>query len=123
MRPVSRLPSDKLRETKNSVNFNASTKTKLNKKEFKLKETEMGYHYEMEVPGYVKEDFRFYISGNNLVVTTEKEKNSATEKHSYCYPSALFKMKIPLPKLPVDKRITVEYRDKILYFSLYKLSE
>jgi HSP20 family molecular chaperone IbpA len=99
--------------------------SKKEKDEIKFKETELGYHYELKIPGYIKEDFRFYISKNQLVITTEKEKNVEAvvdkEKHSYCYPSVLFKMTVPLPKKPIEKKITVEYRNEVLYFSLYKL--
>lgn len=100
-----------------------SVVSKNRKDEIKFKETELGYHYELRIPGYIKEDFRFYISRNQLVITTEKEKipdAADSEKHSYCYPSALFKTTVALPKMPIKKKITVEYRDETLYFSLYK---
>ena len=95
----------------------------------KVQETELGYHYELKIPGYIKEDFRFYISRNQLVVTTEKGKTKMNslgnkknmDKHSYCYPSALFKMSIPLPRKPIEKKIAVEYRNETLHFSLYKI--
>ncbi|TYA78495.1 Hsp20/alpha crystallin family protein [Seonamhaeicola marinus] len=121
MTSLSALSSLRLKESKSSIVFKANDKTKLDKKELKINETELGYHYEMVVPGYLKEDFRFYISSSNLVVTTQKEKSKdGKEKRSYCYPSALFRVEIPLPEKPIENKITVEYRNKILNFSLYK---
>ncbi|WP_299551190.1 hypothetical protein [Seonamhaeicola sp.] len=126
MIPATNTPLNRRRK---SIISNASKdrlQQKPAKNTFKLNETELGFHYEIKIPGYIKDDFRFYISGNNLVITTDKSKTTpATEgthkKHNYCYPSALFKMNIALPKKPIKKKITVEYRNEILYFSLFKL--
>lgn len=106
--------------------FNRNSK----KAELKVLETESSYHYELEIPGYVKEDFNFYVSQDNLVLTTERSKvnqkaedNSKNTKHSYCYPSAYFKMKIPLPSSFIKKEIFVDYKNKILSFDLFKSRE
>ncbi|GAA4291359.1 Hsp20/alpha crystallin family protein [Aestuariibaculum suncheonense] len=91
-----------------------------------IKETEHHYHYELKIPGYIKDDFNFYIAGDNLVVTTERrrpdktpEKNTPS-RHSYCYPSALFKRKFELPDNIIRTKITVEYCDEVLSFKLFK---
>ncbi|GAB1855948.1 hypothetical protein MHTCC0001_07830 [Flavobacteriaceae bacterium MHTCC 0001] len=116
----------KLRQ-RNYQNYISAGQREKSKKEsiIKAKETELGFHYEMKIPGYIKEDFRFYICGNNLVITTDKDSvtsvdGRANTRHNYCYPSALFKVEIPLPSLLIKNKITVEYRNEILYFSLYK---
>lgn len=97
-----------------------------NTSEANVKETETSYHYELKIPGYIKEDFNFYIADDKLVVTTERrrynkkiEANSPT-RHSYCYPSALFKRRFPLPEDIVRNKITVEYCDEVLSFRLFK---
>ncbi|SFZ94476.1 Hsp20/alpha crystallin family protein [Flaviramulus basaltis] len=94
----------------------------------KIKETESSFHYELKLPGYVKEDFNFYINKNdNLVVTTEKinkkvalEDEVTNTKHSYCYASAYFKRNFKLPKNVVRDEISVDYKDEILSFDLFK---
>ena len=95
----------------------------------KITETETMFHYELKLPGYIKDDFIFYLSNGNLVVTTDKsnfsesaqKENFSKKKHFYCYPSARFKMKIPLPDKPIKKEIDVDYRDEVLKFDLLKL--
>ncbi|SFD04652.1 Hsp20/alpha crystallin family protein [Algibacter pectinivorans] len=96
----------------------------------KVLETDSSFHYELEIPGYVKEDFNFYISRDNLVVTTDKSNLKQTnagdepkKKHAYCYPSAYFKMRIPLPRKLLKKEILVNYKNKILSFDLLKLQD
>ena len=92
----------------------------------KITESDTRYHYELKIPGYIKDDFRFYISGNKLVVTTAKKDNieeSSKEiypKHSYCYPSALFKCEFSLPKNVVRNKITMDYKNEVLSFNLFK---
>lgn len=92
----------------------------------KITETESSFHYELKIPGYIKEDFNFYINNKDLVVTTEKKEikkaysEGKKECHSYCYPSALFKRKIELPKKIVKDRIFVDYKDEVLSFDLLK---
>ena len=95
-------------------------------------ETEFSYHYEFEIPGYIKEDFYFYInSSDDLVVTTEKSKTKAVTqtsagkitKHSYCYASAYFKRKFQLPRNVVRDEISVDYKDEILSFDLFKKNQ
>lgn len=97
------------------------------KKDLKTRETDFGFHYELKISGYVKDDFNFYLNNNNLIVTTDKSKNSnrdvqlnKSEKHFYCYPSAYFKKTIPLPKGFISNEITVNYSNGILAFDLFK---
>tara|TARA_R110000868_G_scaffold194178_4_gene439534 strand:- start:2166 stop:2603 length:438 start_codon:yes stop_codon:yes gene_type:complete len=93
-----------------------------------ITETDSSYHFELKIPGYIKDDFNFYISRDDLVVTTEKRKeiktNQATKNivssHSYCYPSAYFKRTFQLPPDIARDEIFVDYKDKILSFDLYK---
>ncbi len=120
---MTRVSSFKPKENKSSIIFNHRAGIKSDKKELKTHETDLGYHYELKIPGYVKEDFRFFISRNDLVITTEKEKKTIETdgtKRSYCYPSALFKMNIPLPKKAIKKEIHVDYIDEVLSFDLLK---
>ncbi|MFY0712684.1 Hsp20/alpha crystallin family protein [Seonamhaeicola sp. NFXS20] len=93
--------------------------------DLRTSETDTTFHYELKIPGYVKEDFVFYIAGSNLVITTDKSKinkeNEVEERrHNYCYPSAYFKMKISLPKDIVRDRISVNYINEVLIFDLFK---
>ncbi|MBD0824370.1 Hsp20/alpha crystallin family protein [Aestuariibaculum marinum] len=91
-----------------------------------IKETNKTYHYELKIPGYVKDDFNFYIAGDKLVVTTERRRHNkeiepnTPSRHSYCYPSALFKHKFALPDNIVRNKITVDYCDEVLSFDLFK---
>ncbi|WP_370476623.1 hypothetical protein [Tamlana flava] len=95
----------------------------------KITETETKFHYELKLPGYIKDDFYFYLDNGNLVVTTDKsklsesaqEENLSKKRHFYCYPSARFKIKIPLPNKPIKKEIEVDYTDEVLKFDLLKL--
>ncbi len=105
-----------------------SLQNKLSKNNLKVQETRTGYHYELKIPGYIREDFNFYVEGNDLVITTDKSKTSMAEnssdnrkRHHYCYPSAYFKMRIPLPSHIVSNKISVNYVDEVLSFDLFKL--
>ncbi|MBD0833160.1 Hsp20/alpha crystallin family protein [Aestuariibaculum sediminum] len=94
--------------------------------ETKVQETATCYHYELKIPGYIKDDFNFYISGDKLVVTTERighgnnQNKNSDSKHYYCYPSALFKRKFDLPDDVRKNEIDVDYKNEILSFDLYK---
>lgn len=112
------------KRSRNQVSIISDSKS--NKNDIKVLETDSGFQYELKIPGYMKDDFNFYISGNHLVLTTDKSKCMLPDevnsvKHSYCYPSAYFKKIIPLPNKPIEKRITVDYENETLYFSLHKL--
>lgn len=93
-------------------------------------ETEDGYHLEVEIVGYVKDDFNFYINNNDLVLTTAKRRknnstikiDSNTKKHTYCYPSALFRRAFHLPSDIVKNEIFVDYSNHILSIDLLKLN-
>ena len=52
MTPVSDLPNYK------KSRCQSSTISKTEKNKIKFNETELGYHYELKIPGYIKEDFR-----------------------------------------------------------------
>ena len=93
--------------------------------DLRIHETESSFHFRLKLPGYVKEDFNFYVNGNDyLVVTTEKINKKTTLKnthrHSYCYASAYFKRKFPMPKNVVRDKISVDYEDETLTFELFK---
>ena len=97
--------------------------------DLRIKETDSSFHFELRLPGYIKEDFNFYINNNDcLVVTTEKRNkreasenvDSRSNKHSYCYASAYFKRRFQLPKNVVRNKISVNYKDEILSFDLFK---
>jgi len=99
------------------------------KSDVKIFETKASYHYELEMPGYIKDDFYFYINGNDeLVVTTGKryknielgQVDDTNKKHSYCYPSAYVKIKFQLPRNIIRDEILVDYKDEILSFDLLK---
>jgi HSP20 family molecular chaperone IbpA len=101
---------------------------RLNTSDVKITETKSSFHFKLKIPGYIKEDFNFYISNDDLVVTTEKRKiketynmgNDAKHRHSYCYPSAFFKRKFPLPEHIARDEIFVDYKDEVLSFELQK---
>tara|TARA_R110000868_G_scaffold88797_2_gene247452 strand:+ start:689 stop:1078 length:390 start_codon:yes stop_codon:yes gene_type:complete len=102
-----------------------------NTSDLRIKETDYSFHFELKLPGYIKEDFNFYINSNDhLVVTTEKRHkkeasiniDSRSNKHSYCYASAYFKRRFQLPKNVVRNEISVDYKDEILSFDLFKPS-
>ena len=121
----SKTQSNSLRKTtKEAVSI-----SNRNASDLKIKETDSSFHYELKIPGYIKEDFNFYINSNDhLVVTTEKRNkretvknvDSRNNKHSYCYASAYFKRRLQLPKNVVRNEISVDYKDEILSFDLFK---
>lgn len=96
--------------------------------QIKMTETGSGYHYEIKIPGYIKEDFNFYKIKNDLVLTTEKREEIKTDKkgndngsrHSYCYASAYFKISFHLPNNVDCDEIFVDYNNEILSFDLLK---
>jgi len=120
-----------IQASKRRANYtsNYNSQNKPSKNNIKVQETRTGFHYELKIPGYVREDFNFYVSGKDLVVTTEKSKTTISENrdggkrnHNYCYPSAYFKIKIPLPSNIVSNKITVKYEEEVLSFNLFKIS-
>ncbi|MEW4925736.1 Hsp20/alpha crystallin family protein [Algibacter sp. 2305UL17-15] len=99
----------------------------------KVTETKSSFHFELKLPGYIKEDFNFYVCSDDLVVTTERSnikemctkesganENDTHQRHSYCYPSAYFKRRFPLPENIVRDKISVDYKNGILSFELLK---
>lgn len=97
---------------------NRYTSKNIKNTNLRIKETESTFHYELKIPGYVKEDFNFYVSQDYLVVTTGRSKmngvGNKNSKHSYCYPSAYFKINIPLPSKYIKNEILVNYKNEIL---------
>ncbi|GAL65907.1 hypothetical protein JCM19301_3592 [Jejuia pallidilutea] len=53
---------------------NRYTSKNIKNTNLRIKETESTFHYELKIPGYVKEDFNFYVSQDYLVVTTGRSK-------------------------------------------------
>lgn len=109
----------------NSSNMNTNLET------VQLTETEKEYHLELEISGYIKDDFNFFITvDNELVLTTARSnETSLTEnksnnviKHSYCYPSAFLRKTFRLPKNIVKNEIFVDYKNHILSIDLLKLN-
>jgi HSP20 family molecular chaperone IbpA len=108
----------------NKVNL----KEKSNSSGIQIIETDESYHFELKKPGYIKDDFNFYIYKKVLVVTTEKIKDERGSqigdgtalKHSYCYPSAYFKMELNLPNDSNKDEFFYDYKDGILTFELRK---
>ena len=86
-------------------------------------ETGKAYHYCLKLPGYILEDFTCYRTGSHLVITTEKNLNENANKggkRSYCYPSAYFKIHIPLPEKPISDEFDMRYEDDFLFVDLFK---
>lgn len=112
----------------NIFNYDQDFSERTNASGVEITETDSSYHFELKIPGYVKSDFNFYISQNDLVVTTEKrlvpETNeieaNKVSKHSYCYASAYFKRRFHLPDNIARDKIFVDYKNEILSFELLK---
>ena len=108
--------------------FNRDFNRNENLSAIKFNETKSGYHFELKIPGYVKDDFYFYLRGNELVVTTERSKKTQVndmetnkvQRHSYCYPSAFFKRTIDVPDDIVRDEIFFDYQNEVLKFDLTK---
>ena len=64
------------REYLNSNISDRDLDKRINKSDVKITETEIGFHYELKKPGYIKADFNFYIDKDDLIVTTEKILNT-----------------------------------------------
>jgi HSP20 family molecular chaperone IbpA len=112
----------------NTSKYNQEFSERTNTYGVKITEADSSYHFELKIPGYVKSDFNFYISKNDLVVTTEKRVVTETNeiegnkvlKHSYCYASAYFKRRFHLPDNIERNKIFVDYKNEILSFDLLK---
>ena len=108
--------------------YNQDLREKSNSSGIQIEETDESYHFELKKPGYIKDDFNFYIGKNSLVVTTEKIKGVSEGqigennvlKHSYCYPSAYFKIEFHLPNDIVKEEFFYDYKDEILSFDFLK---
>ena len=94
---------------------------------FHINETKSGYHFELRINGYIKDDFAVYINENKLVITTKSDEknlnltsNNNESKHSYFYASAFFKKIIQLPKDILKDDICIDYENHILSFDLLK---
>lgn len=86
-------------------------------------ETGKAYHYCLKLPGYILDDFTCYRTDTHLVVTTEKKDQNIDAKgnrRNYCYPSALFKIHIPLPEKPISDQFDMKYEEDFLYIDLFK---
>ena len=94
---------------------------------FHINETKNGYHFELRINGYVKDDFAVYFNENKLIITTKSDEkklnetpNNTLQKHSYCYASDFFKKTIQLPKDILKDDICIDYQNHILSFDLLK---
>ena len=114
----------------NSNFSNRNLDKSTNPSDTKITETDSSFHFELKIPGYIKEDFNFYLNNDGLVVTTERSKNMEalendrikTKRHSYCYASAFFKRTFQVPVNVLKDEILVDYKDEILSFDLLKLN-
>ena len=97
--------------------------------EINVQETRTGYHIELYIPGYVKDDFNFYKCSSGLLITTERTNennrnptgNKNVFRHSYCYASAYFRKEVPLPENIGIEEFSYEYEDGILSIDLFKV--
>ena len=99
-----------------------------NTSEVQFTETNDGYYLELQIFGYIKEDFNCYIKNNDLVLTTGRldvanisnTSETTIAKHKYCYPSAYFKKTFWLPENIAKHKIFVDYKNHILSINLFK---
>ena len=111
-----------------SINNKNALNNTSDSSELSLTETKEGYHLEMEISGYIKDDFNLYFNNNDLVLTTAKSEetisstktNGNITKHSYCYASAFFKKIIHLPFEVSKNDIIIDYKNHILSIDLLK---
>lgn len=118
-------------QTSNKYGINNSNVSRENEvSKVVLTESTEGYHLELEIVGYIKDDFNFYLTINDeLVLTTEKSKpidvqevrDNSIIKHSYCYASALLRKTFRIPKDIVKNEIFIDYKNNILSIDLLKL--
>ena len=119
------------RDYSNKNTFSDNLKSATNKPSEEITETDFSYHYELKIPGYIQDDFNFYIRDNDLVLTTGKIKkveaneneDTKFKKHPYFYPSAYSKRHFRLPNNIIRDEILVDYKDEILSFDLIKLKD
>lgn len=112
----------------NIENYGSDFKKSANLSGVQMTETQDGYHFELKIVGYIKDDFNFYINNNDLVLTTAKRSEPSSNslmdnkgsKHSYCYASAFFKKTFHLPNDIVKDEIFVDYNNHILSIDLLK---
>jgi HSP20 family molecular chaperone IbpA len=112
----------------NIGNDTSNFKKSANLSGVQMTEKQDGYHFELKIVGYIKDDFNCYINNNDLVLTTAKRSESSSNslidnkgsKHSYCYASAFFKKTFHLPHDIAKDEIFVDYNNHILSIDLLK---
>lgn len=110
--------------------YNSDLRDGTNTNDIHFTETKNGYHLEMEIMGYIKDDFNCYIKSKDLVLTTAKKQESSSNtlveggitKHNYCYPSAFFEKTFRLPNDVEKNQILIDYKNHILSIDLLKLN-
>lgn len=118
-KPSENVPvSTQLKES--VLNVYSQHETKLNCVE--SSETGRAYHYCLKLPGYIMDDFTCYRTKTHLVITTEKKQTDSSlgAKRSYCYPSAYFKIHIPLPEKAITDQFDMRYENDYLFVDLFK---
>ena len=121
------VPDYKQQSHTNNSLYDYDLSKRMKSSGFHINETKSGYHFELSINGYIKDDFAVYINENKLVITTKSDEktlnqtsNNNEAKHSYCYASAFFKKIIQLPKDILKDDICIDYQNHILSFDLLK---
>lgn len=82
------------------------------------------YKVRVSVPGLGKKHVQIHVDGNNLTISSEKEKEIKKETKNYLvreYISASWSKTIALPQKVDEKDVKISYKDGVLKIGLKKL--
>lgn len=115
--------------TKDLDRFFDATNGNANVPAVNVKEDEDGFHVEVAVPGFKKEDFKVELDKDVLTIATEQEENHEEKDEQGTYVKRefyynTFRRSFRLPENVVDgDKINARYEAGILYLTLPKREE
>ncbi|MFN8294766.1 MAG: Hsp20/alpha crystallin family protein [Chitinophagales bacterium] len=82
------------------------------------------YKVRVSVPGLAKKNIKIHVNGNNLTISSEKEKETKKETKNYLvreYVSASWSKTISLPQKVKEENVKISYKDGVLKIGLTKV--
>lgn len=92
-----------------------------------IKENDLGYHFEVNAPGFKKEDFKIELENDVLSISAEVISNSTAGEEGYLrreYQHNSFKRTFSLPENLIEaEKVAAQYENGILLITLPKKEE
>lgn len=82
------------------------------------------YKVRVSVPGLAKKNIKIHVNGNNLTISSEKEKETKKQTKNYLvreYVSASWSKTISLPQKVNEENVKISYKDGVLKIGLNKV--